>query len=165
MTQRATPPGEPGHRRFADRVVDVATRAFAWTDRYTQSAQAWAQRQEEHSRTGVALGWFGRYRQADGQQFALLLAAYFFVTLLPAVIAVATYTDSDPEPSKRPFVGYATRRPTRVRLRRLSRTWLIGGSSAVGRLERVDVTPRPGALPRGRTAPRARRAGRPGRRA
>jgi membrane protein len=96
MTKGATPPGEPGHRHLADRVVDVATRAFAWTDRHTQSAQAWAERQEKHSRTGVALGWFGRYRQADGQQFALLLAAYFFVTLLPAAIAVATYTDSDP---------------------------------------------------------------------
>ena len=43
----------------------------------------------------MALGWLRRYRRADGQLFALLLAAYFFVTLLPAAIAVATYADSD----------------------------------------------------------------------
>jgi membrane protein len=82
--------------RSADRVVDVATRAFAWTGRYTDRAQVWADRQEAHSRKGVALGWFARYRQTDGQLFALLLAAYLFVTLLPAVIAMASYADSDP---------------------------------------------------------------------
>lgn len=82
-------------RNLADRVVDLATRAFAWTEPYTDKAQAWADRQEEHSRKGVALGWFRRYRQADGQLFALLLAAYLFVTLLPAVIAMASYADSD----------------------------------------------------------------------
>ncbi len=46
---------------------------------------------------GVAVGWFTRYRRADGQLFALLLAAYFFVTLLPAVIAMASYADSNPK--------------------------------------------------------------------
>jgi len=138
MTQRATPPGEPGRRLLVDRVVDVATRAYAWTDRYTQSAQAWAQRQETHSRTGVAVGWFGRYRQADGQQFALLLAAYFFVTLLPAAIAVATsgpeggFRDGpEPRADAQPALGRhppsqraharlgATAVPPRSRLRRM----------------------------------------------
>ncbi len=94
-TTSTPPPVNP--RNFADRVVDLATRAFAWTEPYTDRAQAWADRQEEHSRKGVALGWFRRYRQADGQLFALLLAAYFFVTLLPAVIAMASYADSDPK--------------------------------------------------------------------
>jgi uncharacterized BrkB/YihY/UPF0761 family membrane protein len=97
MTVNATPPGDPGRRRLADRVVDLATGTFARTERLTSKAQAWAERQEEHSRKGVALGWFGRYRRADGQLFALLLAAYFFVTMLPAAIVVATYADSDAE--------------------------------------------------------------------
>lgn len=98
MTEDAPPPpGEPEHRRPADRVVDLATRVFAKTEGFTSRAQAWADSQEEHSRKGVALGWLGRYRRADGQLFALLLAAYFFVTLLPAMIAVATYADSDPK--------------------------------------------------------------------
>src|SRR5438270_2035512 len=92
-----TPPSEDPDPRFADRVVDRAARAFAWTERYTKRAQSWADRQEEHSRKGVALGWFGRYREADGQLFALLLAAYFFVTLLPAVIAMSSYADGDPQ--------------------------------------------------------------------
>src|SRR3954468_21274940 len=83
--------------RWSDRVVDRATHAFTWTEPYTKRAQAWADRQEEQSATGVALGWVGRYRQADGQLFALLLAAYFFVTLLPAVIAIASYADNDPK--------------------------------------------------------------------
>src|SRR5881275_1140707 len=84
-------------REPVDRVVDLATRALAWTRPYTDKAQAWADSQEEHSRKGVALGWFGRYRRADGQLFALLLAAYLFVTLLPAAIAVASYAGTDPE--------------------------------------------------------------------
>ena len=84
-----------GDQRFADRIVDLATHAFAWTRPYTEKAQAWAERQEKHSRKGVALGWIGRYRRADGQLFALLLAAYFFVTLLPASIAIASYADTD----------------------------------------------------------------------
>lgn len=102
MTENATPtpppenPGEEHGRHVVDRVVDLGTRAFAWTERYTEKAQAWADRQEAHSRKGVALGWFGRYRQSDGQLFALLLAAYFFVTLLPAAIAMGSYTDADP---------------------------------------------------------------------
>jgi len=98
-TTQTPPPEDPGDERperFSDRVVDLATRAFAWTETYTARAQAWADRQEEHSRSGVAVGWFTRYRRADGQLFALLLAAYFFVTLLPAAIAMASYADRDP---------------------------------------------------------------------
>ncbi len=98
-TQTPAPedPGDKTPERFSDRVVDLATRAFAWTERYTERAQAWADRQEEDSRSGVAVGWFGRYRQADGQLFALLLAAYFFVTLLPAAIAMGSYAGGDPK--------------------------------------------------------------------
>jgi len=62
---------------------------------YTERGKAWADQQEAHSRTGVAVSWIGRYREADGQLYALLLAAYFFVTLLPAVLAAATYADDD----------------------------------------------------------------------
>jgi hypothetical protein len=96
MTEPDHPSPPERERSISDRVVDLGTRAFAWTEQHTERAQKWADRQEEHSRSGVALGWFGRYRQADGQLFALLLAAYFFVTLLPAVIAMATYADSSP---------------------------------------------------------------------
>jgi membrane protein len=98
-TKTPTPedPGDQTQERFSDRVVDLATRAFAWTERYTAKAQAWADGQEEHSRSGVAVGWFARYRRADGQLFALLLAAYFFVTLLPAAIAMGSYAGGDPK--------------------------------------------------------------------
>jgi membrane protein len=112
-----TPPPE-GDRNLADRIVDLATRALAWTQPYTDKAQAWADRQEEHSRKGVALGWFRRYRQADGQLFALLLAAYFFVTLLPAVIAMASYAGSD---------------PTAVASRLIARLHLTGDTAALTR--------------------------------
>ena len=101
MTDAAKPPPdapdprEEDGRKLTDRIVDLATRAFAWTEVMTDKVQAWADRQEEHSAKGVAVGWFGRYRRADGQLFALLLAAYLFVTLLPAVIAMATYADSN----------------------------------------------------------------------
>jgi uncharacterized BrkB/YihY/UPF0761 family membrane protein len=102
------PSGTP--RSFSDRAVDLGTRAFAWTEQYTDKAQAWADRQNKASATGVALGWFGRYREADGQLFGLLLAAYFFVTLLPAVIAMATYASSSP-------TGLATRLIHRLHLK------------------------------------------------
>jgi membrane protein len=112
-----TPPPE-GDRNLADRIVDLATRAVAWTQPYTEKAQAWADRQEEHSRKGVALGWFHRYREADGQLFALLLAAYAFVTLLPAVIAMASYTHSA---------------PTAVSARLIARLHLKGDTAALTR--------------------------------
>jgi uncharacterized BrkB/YihY/UPF0761 family membrane protein len=95
--------------RRTDRIVELATRSLARSQRYTNRAQAWADHQEQHSRTGVALGWFGRYRRADGQLYALLLAAYFFVTLLPAVVAMASYTSSDP-------TGVASRLISRLNL-------------------------------------------------
>lgn len=119
MTDDTTPTPPPeGDRNLADRIVDLATRALAWTQPYTDKAQAWADSQEEHSRKGVALGWFRRYRQADGQLFALLLAAYFFVTLLPAVIAMASYAGSD---------------PTAVAARLIARLHLTGDTAALTR--------------------------------
>jgi uncharacterized BrkB/YihY/UPF0761 family membrane protein len=90
-----TPEGDAA-TTFSDRVVDFATKAFAWTEDLAKKAQVWADRQEARSPSGVAIGWFTRYRQADGQLFALLLAAYLFVTIVPAVIAMASYSNEDP---------------------------------------------------------------------
>ncbi|MGZ4270827.1 MAG: YihY/virulence factor BrkB family protein [Solirubrobacteraceae bacterium] len=95
--QRAGP--EPTRRRDKahGRVAGAATGAWARGERYAERAKAWTERQERTTRLGVGIGSFERYREADGQLYALLLSAYVFVTLLPASLAVASYTADDPE--------------------------------------------------------------------
>jgi membrane protein len=44
----------------------------------------------------VAINWVRRYREADGQLYAVLLTAYVFVTLLPVAIVMETYVYGDP---------------------------------------------------------------------
>jgi len=55
---------------------------------------------------GVGTHWVRRYRQADGQLYAVLLAAYFFLTVLPVAIVQATYVSGNPDA----FANRITRR-------------------------------------------------------
>lgn len=57
----------------------------------------WVDSRDPASRPGVAIGWFKRYRAADGQLYAVLLTAYFFLTLLPLLIIETSYVYKDPE--------------------------------------------------------------------
>lgn len=86
---------EPPRRR--DRVAGAATKAFAKGESAARGAQEWTERQDRGSRAGVAIGWFERYRESDGQLSALLLSAYLFVTVIPAALAVGSYVGNDPE--------------------------------------------------------------------
>jgi hypothetical protein len=61
-----------------------------------QKTQARIEQEDEHSRKGVAIGWFVRYRNADGQLYSLVLAAYLFLTIVPATLAMATYAARSP---------------------------------------------------------------------
>jgi membrane protein len=58
--------------------------------------QLWIESQDPASRKGATIGWVRRYRAADGQLYAVLLAAYLFLTLLPALLVESTYIFSDP---------------------------------------------------------------------
>jgi uncharacterized BrkB/YihY/UPF0761 family membrane protein len=57
----------------------------------------WVDSRDPASRPGVAIGWFRRYRAADGQLYAVLLTAYFFLTLLPLLIVESNYVYKDQE--------------------------------------------------------------------
>jgi len=69
-----------------DRGVDYASRGKFWVDT-----------RDPASMHGAAIGWFKRYRAADGQLYAVLLTAYFFLTLIPLLIVETSYAYKDPE--------------------------------------------------------------------
>ena len=88
VSAEPTKPGAPEEGRIArwwERGSAVADRGLAWLEG-----------QDPASRKGAAIGWFRRYQGADGQLFALLLTAYFFVTLLPVSVVVSGYLYKDP---------------------------------------------------------------------
>jgi membrane protein len=62
-----------------------------------ERGQRWAEAQDPATRKGVGTHWVRRYRQADGQLYAVLLAAYFFLTVLPVAVVQATYVSGNPE--------------------------------------------------------------------
>lgn len=82
----------------------LARRARAGTARLTETAsgltergQRWAEAQDPSTRRGVGTHWVRRYRQADGQLYAVLLAAYFFLTVLPVTVVQASYVSGNPD--------------------------------------------------------------------
>ncbi len=57
----------------------------------------WVESQDPASMPGATIGWFKRYRAADGQLYAVLLTAYLFLTLVPLLIIETSYAYKDPE--------------------------------------------------------------------
>jgi membrane protein len=57
---------------------------------------SWLERQDPASRKGATIGWLRRFQAANGQLYAVLLTAYIFITLLPAVIVMGTYLERNP---------------------------------------------------------------------
>jgi uncharacterized BrkB/YihY/UPF0761 family membrane protein len=56
----------------------------------------WIENQDPSSRKGATIGWVRRYQAADGQLYAVLLTAYFFLTVVPLLLLEASYLYSDP---------------------------------------------------------------------
>lgn len=56
----------------------------------------WIENQPPQSRKGATVGWVRRYQAADGQLYAVLLTAYFFLTVVPLLLLESTYIYSDP---------------------------------------------------------------------
>jgi len=86
--------GEAGQER--GRVVRKAASAWDRGNAIYGRGVDWVDRQEPSSRKGATIGWFRRYREADGQLYALLIAAYSLLTFVPAAIAVGTYAEPKP---------------------------------------------------------------------
>jgi uncharacterized BrkB/YihY/UPF0761 family membrane protein len=57
----------------------------------------WIENQDPSSRKGATIGWVRRYQAADGQLYAVLLAAYFFLTVIPLLIVESSYVYNDPQ--------------------------------------------------------------------
>lgn len=61
-----------------------------------ERSRLWIENQEPGSRTGTTIGWVRRYQAADGQLYAVLLASYFLLTVLPLLLVESTYLYDDP---------------------------------------------------------------------
>jgi len=66
------------------------------TDVY-ERGRLWIENQDPASRKGATIGWVRRYQAADGQLYAVLLAAYLFLTVIPLVLVYSSYLYRDPE--------------------------------------------------------------------
>lgn len=72
------------------------TAAVSWGTAAAARGTRWIEAQDPGSRIGAVIGCARRYRAADGQLYAVLLAAYFFLTIVPILIVEAGYVYSDP---------------------------------------------------------------------
>lgn len=57
----------------------------------------WIENQDPSSRRGATIGWVRRYQAADGQLYAVLLSAYFFLTVIPTLLVITSYVYNDPD--------------------------------------------------------------------
>jgi membrane protein len=73
-----------------------ARRAYDWGAAAAERGQLWIANQEPSSRKGATIGWVRRYQAADGQLYAVLLSAYFFLTMIPVLLVSASYAYRDP---------------------------------------------------------------------
>ena len=78
------------------RVPARAQRAAARGTAVAERGRLWIENQAPDSRKGATIGWFRRYQAADGQLYAVLLSAYFLVTVLPVMLVAGSYLYSDP---------------------------------------------------------------------
>jgi membrane protein len=85
---RGTPVPSRPHR--------AAAAASSWGTAAAERGTRWIEARDPASGIGAAIGCVRRYRAADGQLYAVLLATYFFLTVVPTLIVEASYVYSDP---------------------------------------------------------------------
>jgi len=56
----------------------------------------WAARQSPETISGIAVGWWKRYRAIDGPAQSALLSLYILVAVIPAVLVVEIYLERNP---------------------------------------------------------------------
>jgi membrane protein len=79
-----------------ERARNAYTAAYQRGTAYWDRGALWVDRQDPSSRKGATIGSFRRFRAADGQLYAVLLTAYLFITLLPALLVMVGYVSQDP---------------------------------------------------------------------
>lgn len=58
--------------------------------------QEWVERQTPATRNGTAINAFQRYQAVEGPLQSLLLTTYTFIAVLPALLVIDDYLDSNP---------------------------------------------------------------------
>ena len=58
--------------------------------------QKWLETRDPATHTGATISWYRRYQAADGQLYAVLLSAYFFLTMFPAMLVETSYVTGKP---------------------------------------------------------------------
>jgi membrane protein len=90
---------DTGHERsptIPEEKPPLTRRAVARGTAVAERGKLWIANQEPSSRKGATIGWVRRYQAADGQLYAVLLSAYFFLTILPVMLVTASYVYRDP---------------------------------------------------------------------
>ena len=87
-----TPPTGDHSNRAVRRVL----RAYLWGMTLADRGQQWLENRDPATHTGATIGWYRRYQAADGQLYAVLLSAYFFLTMFPAMLVETSYVTGKP---------------------------------------------------------------------
>jgi len=74
----------------------AAAAASSWGTAAAERGTRWIEARDPASGIGAAIGCVRRYRAADGQLYAVLLATYFFLTVVPMLLVEASYVYRDP---------------------------------------------------------------------
>ncbi len=90
---RPTDP-QPQHAGRSKRLYDSAQ---ARGTHYYERGKFWVENVDPATPQGATIGWFKRYRAADGQLYAVLITAYLFLTLVPLLIVETSYAYKDPD--------------------------------------------------------------------
>jgi membrane protein len=110
MSDAQQPPVADTPKLPRSHVPARARRAYDRGNAVAERGRLWIENLEPDSRKGATVGWVRRYQAADGQLYAVLLSAYFFLTLIPVLLVSATYAYRDP-------TALAARIEHRLRLR------------------------------------------------
>jgi membrane protein len=74
----------------------LLARPHRWADAVSSRCSSWAERQDPASASGVAVAAWRRYRAIDGPLESALLALYILVAIVPALLVIQEYLESDP---------------------------------------------------------------------
>ena len=97
MSDGETPNTDPSPPQRLARSKQLYRSAHARGTDYANRGKFWVDTRDPASVHGAAIGWFKRYRAADGQLYAVLLTAYLFLTLVPLLIIETSYAYKNPE--------------------------------------------------------------------
>ena len=76
--------------------VKVLAATRARLEDMSRRGREWVERQDPASRPAVAIGAWQRYQAVDGPLQSLLLTAYVVIAVLPALLVLEEYLDSNP---------------------------------------------------------------------